>query len=193
MHEKFIHVLRTLANVPTEQAERLVKVARPARLQKGEAFIREGEIPRHFAFVNKGLFRYFYLSEEGKELTKGFFSEGTFLSSYSAMISHRASYFTIEALEDAELLSVDYQQWENVRTQHPAWNELLVAILEKAFIKKEERERQLLLYDAERRYEIFLEQYPGLIHRVNQRQIASYLGITPVALSRTRKKMAALT
>lgn len=193
MHEKFILALRKWANVPAEQAERLVNFARQVRIRKGEVFIREGEIPRHFAFVNEGLFRYFYLSEDGKELTKGFFSEGAFLSSYSAMIAQRTSYFTIEALEDAEVLSIDYQQWEILRAQHPAWNELLVAVLEKAFMKKEERERQLLLYDAEKRYEIFLEQYPGLIHRVNQRLIASYLGITPVALSRTRKKMAALT
>jgi CRP-like cAMP-binding protein len=62
-------------------------------------------------------------------------------------------------------------------------------LLEKGYCTKEKREREFLLFDAEARYQSFLKSYPGLEKRVKQHQIASYLGITNVSLSRIRRKM----
>lgn len=69
------------------------------------------------------------------------------------------------------------------------WNKLLIALLEKGYSIKEKRERDLLLLDAERRYKIFLQDFSVLESTIKQHQIASYIGITPIALSRNRKKM----
>ncbi|WPP52409.1 Crp/Fnr family transcriptional regulator [Catalinimonas niigatensis] len=92
-------------------------------------------------------------------------------------------------MEDAEILVIDYEAWQNLHAQHRCWSDFLVAVLEKGFITKERREREFLLFDAEKRYTLFLERYPGLDQRIKQHLIASYLGITSVALSRIRKKM----
>lgn len=189
MKELLLKALHALAKLPPEQEEKLLALAKIATIPKGEYFIREGQIPRQFGFIGKGLFRYYYVDDCGNEFTKGFFAEGSFLSSYSAMIRNTPSYFNIEALENTEILIFDFLQWKSLSAEHPCWSAFLVAILEKAFIKKETREREFLLFDAEARYRSFLEEYPDLPNRVKQHMIASYLGITPVALSRVRRKM----
>ncbi|MBL6446623.1 Crp/Fnr family transcriptional regulator [Fulvivirga sp. 29W222] len=189
MKERFLKTMHALTELPLAQEEKLLKLIRTTSVARGEHFIREGQVPRQFGFIGKGLFRYYYVDYNGNEFTKGFFPEGTFLSSYSAMIQNRPSYFNIEALEPSEIITIDFQQWKSLSAEHPCWNTFLVAILEKAFTKKENREREFLLFDAETRYRSFLEEYPDLSQRVKQHMIASYLGITPVALSRVRRKM----
>lgn len=153
------------------------------------AFIKSGEIPRKFGFVISGLFRYVYASEKGHEFTKGFMPENNFISSYSAMVTQTPSPYLVEALERSSILSVTYQDWNKLTKINPGWRELLLVLLEKGYMVKEKRERELLLYDAETRYRIFLEEHPRLETRIKQHMIASYLGITPIALSRIRKRM----
>lgn len=193
MKECLIKAVRSLVNLPPEEENKLLDIARLAAFRKGELFIREGQHSRQFGFVGNGLFRYYYVDDRGNEYTKGFFPEHTFLSSYSAMVENRGSFFNIEALEDAEIVIFDYSQWQKLYDGHPAWKDFLVASLQRAFLKKESREREFLLFDAETRYRSFLQEYPRLDQRIKQHMIASYLGITPVALSRIRKKMGLLT
>ncbi|SHJ98115.1 hypothetical protein SAMN04488513_1156 [Pseudozobellia thermophila] len=107
------------------------------------------------------------------------------------MISKSPSYFFIEAIEDSKVLIMSYNNWQKLKEQNPKWNLLLVKLLEKGYATKEKREREFLLLDAENRYRIYLKEYPTLENRVKQHMIASYLGITPIALSRIRRKMKA--
>jgi CRP-like cAMP-binding protein len=187
--EIFIKALNALSRVPNNQVENIVAIAKLQTLKKGASFIKQGEIPRKFAFTIRGLFRYYYMNEKGNEYTRGFFPENTFVSSYSAMSNGRESYFTIEALEDSSFFMINYSDWKELLKQDTCWNYLSMALLEKWFNVKESREREFLLHDAETRYHTFLEVFPGLDKRIKQRYIASYLGITPGALNRIRKEM----
>lgn len=181
--------LQSLAPIPPDEMDRFLSLCTLQELKRGETFLREGDIPVRFAFSASGLLRYFYVDADGNEFTKGFFPEGRFIVSYSAMVEHRPSHFTIEALEDCLIHTIHHADWERLRQSHRCWNEVLVALLTFAYSVKEEREREFLLLDAESRYRLFLQRFPGLDRRVRQHHIASYLGITPVALSRIRKKM----
>lgn len=156
---------------------------------RGEHFIKADESADKFGIVAKGMFRYYYLNDKGNEYTKGFFQEGSLLSSYSAMISNEPSPYGIQALEDAAVIVVGYDEWKAIEKNDAAWKDFLIFFLQKGYRKKEKREREFLLFDASARYESFLEEYPGLENRISQHLIASYLGITPVALSRIRSRM----
>ena len=155
----------------------------------GENFVKKDQIPQKIAIVKKGLFRYYYLTGEGKEFTKVFMPEGSILSAYSAMVSGTPSHFFIEAIEEATTVEITFDTWKKLRAQDPKWDRLLIAFLEKGYAVKEKREREFLFLDAEARYRQFLIDYPELEARVTQRIIASYLGVTPIALSRIRRKM----
>ena len=181
--------VRGIANIPAEEEEKLCNILVNEDLKKGETFIREGDVPQKFAFVSHGLFRYYYVNEKGNEFTKGFFPENNFITSYTAMVRRQPSYYTVQALENARVLVIDYRQWQHLYHGHACWMNLLFALVEKGYMKKEARERELLILSAEERYRSFLNEYPDLEKRIKQHLIASYLGITPVALSRIRKEM----
>ncbi len=183
----FIELLQSITNLPPDQTEKFRKLITVQSLKKGEDYIRAGESPRKIAFVKSGLFRYYYTSENGIEYTKGFFDKGSVLSAYDAVLEGKPSYFTIEALEDSVIESVSYDPFLKLFDEDPCWNEFLVALIQKGYIAKVTRERELLLLDAAQRYENFLKRYPDLEKRVRQHIIASYLGIAPESLSRIRK------
>jgi CRP-like cAMP-binding protein len=178
----------THLGLPEKELQELLNISEYKIIHKGNYFINEGQIPRKMAFVIKGLFRYVYTHENGNEFTKNIIAEKNFISSYSAMIYDTPSYFSVEVLEDAEILEIDFTDWLGIKEKNPFWNAFLVQVLEKAFCIKEKRERELLLLDAEKRYEIFTTEFPDIENRVSQQIIASYLGIQPESLSRLKRK-----
>jgi CRP-like cAMP-binding protein len=183
-----IELLQKVIMLPDTEAEKFAAIATERRIDKNEYFITEGQIPKKLAFVGKGLFRYFYIDGNGTEYTKNFILDGNFITAYSAMIAQKPSAMFIEALEDSVVYEINYTDWELLKAGHYCWKDLLIYFLEKAFSAKEKRERELLLLDAEHRYLIFKEEFPGLETRVKQHLIASYLGISPVSLSRLKNK-----
>ena len=104
------------------------------------------------------------------------------------MRNRSESHFSIQAIVKTEILEVDYDQWQKL-FKNNYWKEFLIALLEKGYALKEKRERELLLLDAESRYKIFREEFKELEKSIKNYLIASYIGITPIALIRIRKKM----
>ncbi len=174
--------------IPEAKLEELKSIGRIKQIKAGDYFIREGQVPSKLGLVKSGLFRYLYINDKGDEFTKGIIIENEFITSYSAMVMRSPSYFFIEALEDSEILEFDFERWQKLRDEDPFWDSLLVRVLEKAFIAKEQREREFLLLDARTRYENFCKNYAEVEPRLKQHIIASYLGIQPESLSRIKKK-----
>ncbi len=152
-------------------------------------FISAGEVPFKIAFLKSGLFRYVYVNDKGDEFTKGIIPENNILSSYSAMVLGNESYFSIEAMEESHLIEIQWVDFKQLLEKDVFWVKFLLKLVEKGFMIKEKRERDLLLLDAEMRYRDFLLEFPGMDQRIKQGVIASYLGIKPETLSRIRKKM----
>lgn len=156
--------------------------------QKGEFLIRAGALAHDFFFVIKGLVRFFYATESGKEFNKYFCMENMFGGSYYSTQFNTPCNFFCQALEKTETFIIPNAFLQELYRRHPAWERIGRIHAEHYAIKKELREREFLLDLAETRYNRFLKEFPGLINRIPQYHIASYLGITEVALSRIRKK-----
>ena len=184
----FAETLNSITEFHEDQVKKILSFSKIKKIRKDEYYIREGEKPKSFAYVFSGLFRYYYIDKNGNDFTKGFFFENSFITSYSALIQNRESYFSIEALEDSEIIEIDYEKWKTLFNQELVWYKFLLTLIEKGYCVKESREREFLLFDAEERYRSFLQTFPDQQKRIKQHFIASYLGITPVALSRIRKK-----
>jgi CRP-like cAMP-binding protein len=175
--------------LPENKIEVFLSISRGKSICASDYFIKTGQVPKKIAFVVSGLFRYVYVNEKGCEFTKGIIAENLFLSSYSAMIMKKPSFFSIEALEDSEIMEISWKDFISLMESDIFWIKFLLKFIEKGFIIKEKRERDLLLLDAETRYRNFLNEYPGMDQRIKQGVIASYLGIKPETLSRIRAKI----
>jgi CRP-like cAMP-binding protein len=187
-HTSLSEIFETQLSMPEERVKEILAIGKEKPLLSNEFFISAGDIPVKFGFVLSGLFRYVYTDEKGKEYTKGIIAEHQFISSYSAMIAQKPSYFSVEALEASRVFEIPYFKWQELKGSHPFWCRFLLSLVEKGFIIKEKRERELLLLDAESRYRNFQRDYPGMENRIKQNIIASFLGIQPESLSRIRKK-----
>jgi CRP-like cAMP-binding protein len=160
-----------------------------AWMARGEHFIREGEPSIRFAVVESGLFRSYYLDDEGRDFTKHFFAEGSILFSYAAYSGKAPSAYSIEALEDSSLSVARVDELMGIAEGRPALRRLAKDLLDGAMIEKERRSTEFVLLDSEGRYRRFQEENPGLEARIKQHQLASYLGITAVSLSRLRRRL----
>ena len=191
LQQQLGRTLRAIADVPDEQLADALAIFRPLRLKKDELFVGAGDVPTHLGFLASGLLRMYYLSEDGVEYTKSFCLENTFVAAYSALLLAEASRMSIQALEDSTLLVAGYHEYQALAGRHCCWHVVNMRIAQFLFIKKERRESELLLDDAQTRYLTFLAEHPGLEPRLKQHQIAAYLGITPVSLSRIRARLKA--
>jgi CRP-like cAMP-binding protein len=174
--------------VPEDEWQKSIKNLRALSINKNEYFIKAGDIPDKLAFILKGMFRVFYLSESGDENTLVFRDEGRPLSAYSAFLEKTGSKHYFQALEDGILLYIPFKDWTELLSGHPYWRAIYARYLQILFIEKENRETEFLCNDAGTRYLTFVNKYPQIAKRVPHYHIASYLGITPEALSRMRKK-----
>jgi CRP-like cAMP-binding protein len=186
---QLIAVLRSLIDLPDDEAIEAANLFQPSCLKRGEFFVRAGEIPKAIGIVISGILRLYYVDAEGNEYSKSFCAENSFVAAYSALLLQQPSRLFIQALEDTKLLVADYAAFRSLSETHPCWQTLNCKIAELLFIKKEKRESALLLDDATTRYLSFQAEYPGLETRIKQHHIASYLGITPVSLSRIRAQL----
>lgn len=148
----------------------------------------EGKIARELYFIVKGLVRLYY-TKDGEEITGFIFREGLFASSYDSFLRQAPSIQTLETLEDCDLLVISYQRLEQLYEEVPKMNIVVRKIAEQRFINAQQVLSSFILDSPEERYRKFEAQHGNLLLRVPHHMIASYLGITPVSLSRIRKRM----
>ena len=183
-YELLYNKFRELADISAKEWEHLESKFSHKKFKKNEYLLEAGSEPRFMNIILSGLTRSFYIDHNGKEFNKIFFSQGDIASAYVEMLSKQPSRLSIQALEETDVLQVDYQHVQQLYDRDPAWNIIGRKIAENFFVIKEKREYEFLLLDAENRYKNFLEDYKDLKSRIPQYHVASYLGITSVSLSR---------
>lgn len=181
-------VLCRYTSIPATQWDKLQERLHCLKIKKNDYFIKAGDFPDKLAFIVHGIFRVFCLSESGNENTLVFRDENRFLSAYSSFLENTFSRYSFQALEDSTLLYISLKDYLELSSEHACWQIITTKYSQMLFIEKEKRETEFLCDDAETRYYKFTNHFPNLVMRIPQFHIASYIGITPEALSRIRKK-----
>lgn len=153
---------------------------------KGEILLRAGDVATQVLFVGKGLLREFYTTANGVEATRRLCGEGELSGSLADLLSGAPALVSVEALEASELIELRYAAFDALTEGNPLWLRLARRIAEALYLRKTQREFEMLTLPAAVRYRNFADEHPGFEERVSQRVVASYLGITPVHLSRLR-------
>lgn len=182
-------VLGEITEIPNEEWDFLKHNLQWETLEKGHVLLHNGELCEKIYFCASGLLRMYYNTTNGSEYNKSFIVERGFFTSYSSLILSIPSHFSIQSMESSVVASFTGRTLDQLFRRHACWETVGRKLVEQLYIKKELKERQLLAYSAEERYRMFLKEYPSLNRRIPQYHIASYLGITPVSLSRIRSKV----
>jgi len=145
------------------------------------------DIPQHTFFINKGLVRFCVLNPKGELHTTHFSMENEFTGDYASFLTGKPSIYTIEALEDIEVVLIPktaiFWGYEHMRFG----DRLGRLIAEHYFVFMDNRIREAYLSTVKERYDNITQNFPNIHQRVPQHMIASFLGITSVHLSRLKK------
>lgn len=160
----------------------------PLRVKKKQLLITEGKACRKNYFVVKGCLRMFFLDENGNEQTIQFALENWWMTDIDAFNKRRKASFSVQALEDTEVLEIDKDAMDSMLTEFPAMERYFRLIYERAYSASLFRVKYILRLSKEAFYELFTASYPDFIQRVPQKVLASFLGFTPEYLSELRKK-----
>ena len=182
-------LLFDLAGVMPGDTEPLFAMTNRVSLEAGETFIRLGDVSRKLAFIEKGIIRSYTVKDNGDEATLFIRYEGQFIASHDTIIHRRPSGFIYRALEPVILLQIDYDVLEDVLKDHPEYEPLRNFFLMRMLAESLKMMESFVCKSPEERYRELVAERFDLVNRVPDKYIASMLGITPVSLSRIRKRM----
>ena len=154
-----------------------------------EHWINAGDYCVELCVILEGLLRVYYIDQAGNEVNQHFYQANEVFAPISAIISNEPCQYYIQVLEPVKLMLADYNELYEVASENPDWLRLEIKMLQTVFLKNAKHEAQLLMGNGEQRFKWFRKEYPELLERLPQYHVASFLGITPVSLSRLRKKI----
>jgi CRP-like cAMP-binding protein len=172
-----------------EEIELLSSVTRTKSLKPGEFLLREGEICKYESFVTRGCVKTYYQDENGFEHIIDFSIEEWWADDLYSLLTQTPSKSSIKAIEPTDVLQISKFDLEVLYQKVPKLERFFRILFQNAFITQREQINQALAVSAEERYLTFLKKKPYAEHRFSQKDIASYLGITPQFLSALKKKV----
>jgi CRP-like cAMP-binding protein len=188
--EKIKHYLSLFKDLKLTDLLKLFQMAKTRKLSIGEVYIKEGATYNKLAYIKKGLIRAYCIKKNGDEITVLLRWEDQFMASHDNVILHQPSRFIYQALEDTELLEVDYDLAQDVFDKNQQFAKARNFFLLNMLAESMARVETFIMLNPEERYLKLMKDKPDIINRVPNKYIASLLGITPVSLSRIRKRIA---
>lgn len=160
----------------------------PKSLKAGDFLLREGDVCRYETFVTKGCLKTYYQDNDGVEHILDFSIEEWWADDLFSFFTQTASKSNIKAIEDTEVLQISKNNLETLYQKIPKFERFFRVLFQNAYIAQREQINLTLSTSAEERYIQFVKKKPYAEKRFSQKDIASYLGITPQFLSGLKKK-----
>jgi CRP-like cAMP-binding protein len=151
--------------------------------------LNSGAICKHSYFVNSGILRSFNINDNIVEHVLTFACEGWWIGDMYSLLSQKPGNLFIEVLEDAEVLLLSKENQEILYREIPKLERFFRILTENSLVANQERLMDNLSLTAEERFEKFYKKYPTLLQKVQQKQIASYLGVTPEFYSKMKSRL----
>ncbi len=185
--EQIARIMRQMIQVSDEELALFLSKTHRKEIKKNQLLSEPGYVPNEVFFIEKGLIRVVITDNDGNEHTIHFALEDQFIADYSGFIVQQPSMYTLQALEDTQVVvlprtAIDWG-YKNL-TEGQKMGRL---IAEFYFIYQDNRIKNMYSRSPRQRYEGITTVFPNIHNRVPQHMIASYLGVSPVHLSRLKK------
>ena len=181
-------LLRRLGELTDEHVERVVAVGEVKSFARGEKLVESGAPVVSAGLVLDGVFAEQVPTTKGR-ITVSFSTEGDFVGPIADLLGHRPlASQDIVALAPSRIMNVEWGGYQRLINSVPEWMSFHSTVMERLLLLKSERERQLLASDAAQRLVWFEERFSTAATLLPLKEVASFLGITPVYLSRLRRR-----
>ncbi|MDA9343641.1 Crp/Fnr family transcriptional regulator [bacterium] len=182
--------LDQIATISNSDWEFFMSKLQPRIIPKKTIFLKINDIENQISFIESGVVRLFIPKENPeKEITFGFSFKDQFISAYDSFLTQKPSAYQLQALTETTLLSITYDDLQDVYKNTQIGNLIGRLTAERLFLLKSKREQNLLNLTAEERYMKLFKERPELLKVIPLKYISSYIGVTAQALSRIRKRL----
>jgi CRP-like cAMP-binding protein len=183
-----VHTTDLTTGLTEPELQTLLKHFETKSIKKKTILLNAGKTAKEVYYIINGCLRLFYI-KDGLDISSYFFTEAMFAGAYESFISQQPSRQAIETIEDCEVVIIPYVKLQGLYTDQPEMNSIVRKIVEQRFVSLHKLFTSYILDSPEERYLYLLKENPGLLNRVPQHHIATFLGITPVSLSRIRNRV----
>lgn len=153
-------------------------------LRAGYALLAQGAEQEAAFYIEAGIARACHYTRDGQERCKEFYFEGELCLLYDSWLAVSPARYQLEALTELQVVRMPLTLLDE-----PAWQPVCMALLRQQLGYKERKEAFLLLHSPEERYRELCPTFPHWPARLTQVQLANYIGISPVTLSRIRRRI----
>lgn len=181
-------IIAEFCDLSEESEKKLFSILTTKKFKRGDVIAAKGEIPVHFFVLKSGVARSFFSNETEKQYTRTLYFPVSTIGAFSALVLNKPSQLTYDCLTDCEVYYGDFSELKKLIKLHNDIAVLYSKILEFVYLRMEKRIYELSALDSKERYKSLKKKVPMIENLIPQYQIASYLNITPVQLSRIRKE-----
>lgn len=185
--EQIKQAMKQMINVSEVELKEFLSQAVIKTYKRQELLSKPNLIPNEIFFINKGIIRVLITDNEGTEHTIHFALENQFIADYSNFIQQQPSIYSLQALEETEVVVLPRKTIELGYENLTEGQKMGRLIAEYYFIYQDDRIKNMYVRTPKQRYDSITDVFPNIHNRVPQHMIASYLGITPIHLSRLKK------
>jgi CRP-like cAMP-binding protein len=176
-------------SLTAEELDFFTSLLKSKSLATGEFLVREGEVCRLESFVIKGALKTYYQDENGFEHIIDFSIEEWWADDLHSFLTQTPSKSNVKAIEDTDVLQIGKTDLEKLYKNVPKFERFFRILFQNAYVTQREQINQAMSASAEERYLLFRKKKPYAEKRFSQKDIASYLGITPQFFSALKKKL----
>ena len=191
-HELILKNISRFINLNQEEQDLYVSLFTEKKIKKKDFLLRQGEIAKHDYFITKGCLKVYNIDTKGSEHISMFAIKDWWSGDMASFITQQPANYFIQALEESEVLQISKENFDLLFERIPKLERFYRILYQRSLVTYIQRSDQNISFSAEDRYLKFIKEYPSLINRISQKNIAAYLGVTPEFLSLLRKKMASM-
>lgn len=166
------------------------KAAENLSFKKKDILIQEGAQKSKVFYIHKGLVRCYYINDKGDEITFRLIPEHNIVINSDLILFKKSSKFYYQAIEPTKTYAIDYDILQSMIASNGKYESNRKFVYQELLRQAQQRIESFVLHTPEERYELYLKDFPNIVNRVPDKYIANVLGITPVSLSRIRKRIA---
>jgi CRP-like cAMP-binding protein len=186
--QNFINRINDFSKLSAEAEHDTFLRIKEMSVKKGEFITREGKVFNRFCYVKKGLAKCYYLTEKERPFIMKFFKENHFLTALDSFISGQPTDSNYVALEDMELFYLDYEDIKYLSGKHHSFETFKSVFLSKGILINMNRIKKNKNNEATELYEMFIRENKDIVQRISLGDIADYIGVSQVTISRIRSK-----
>ncbi|MFC2128019.1 Crp/Fnr family transcriptional regulator [Bacteroidota bacterium] len=187
--EELKKIINLTTSISEESWQLLVKISEIIELPKKSKLIEIGDKPEYFYFILSGNTRGYIITQNNTEYNKALFTKNMFFGALAALVKNSITSVAYETLSKSKLIKIDFNKFSKLVDTKKDINIFYIKMLENVFLKLEQRDIEMTTLDATQRYLNLKERLPNIDKEISLYHIASNLGITPIQLSRIRKKL----